>query len=139
MSNATRYLALIDGKAGAYGLSFPDAIGCTAMGSTVDDVIAKGIGALAEWVAHSDAEGFPRPTARSAEQLRSDPEVKEALSEGSVFAIIPLVLETGRPVRANISLDAGLLAAIDDAAQAFGVTRSAFLVSAARDKIIAGV
>jgi metal-responsive CopG/Arc/MetJ family transcriptional regulator len=38
-------------------------------------------------------------------------------------------------VRANLSLDAGLLDAIDDAAKAHGLTRSAFLASAAREKI----
>ena len=40
--------------------------------------------------------------------------------------------------RANISLDAGLLAEIDDAARQRGVTRSAFLAAAARDRIKAG-
>jgi metal-responsive CopG/Arc/MetJ family transcriptional regulator len=40
-------------------------------------------------------------------------------------------------VKANLSLDAGLLAAIDDAAASRGLTRSAFLASAAREKISA--
>ncbi|MGO8972077.1 MAG: hypothetical protein ACLQNV_00915, partial [Steroidobacteraceae bacterium] len=44
-------------------------------------------------------------------------------------------LDAGRPVRANLSLDAGLLDAIDEAAKAHGLTRSAFLASAAREKI----
>jgi hypothetical protein len=47
----------------------------------------------------------------------------------------PFVLDTGRPAKANLSLDAGLLAAIDEAAAARGLTRSAFLASAARQKI----
>jgi hypothetical protein len=46
--------------------------------------------------------------------------------------LVPLVRETGRPAKANLSLDAGLLAAIDEAAAAPGLTRSAFLASAAR-------
>ena len=41
----------------------------------------------------------------------------------------------GRSVKANISLDRGLLDAIDAAAKRVGVTRSGFLASAARDKI----
>ena len=53
----------------------------------------------------------------------------------SRLALVPLVRDSGRPVKANLSLDAGLLEAIDDAARAIGLTRSAFLVSAARDKI----
>jgi metal-responsive CopG/Arc/MetJ family transcriptional regulator len=54
-----------------------------------------------------------------------------------VLAVVPLILETGRAVKANLSLDAGLLAAIDEAAAARGLTRSAFLASAAREKIAA--
>jgi metal-responsive CopG/Arc/MetJ family transcriptional regulator len=48
---------------------------------------------------------------------------------------VPLVLDAGRAVRANLSLDAGHLDAIDEAAKAHGPTRSAFLASAAREKI----
>jgi hypothetical protein len=63
----------------------------------------------------------------------------EQLADGGMLAVVPLVMESGTPVRANLSLDAGLLAAIDEAATAAGLTRSAFLASAARDKILAGV
>jgi uncharacterized protein (DUF1778 family) len=37
--------------------------------------------------------------------------------------------------KANLSLDAGLLEAIDDAAKASGLTRSSFVATAAREKI----
>jgi metal-responsive CopG/Arc/MetJ family transcriptional regulator len=50
--------------------------------------------------------------------------------------IVPLIFDSGRPARANLSLDSGLLQAIDEAAQARGLTRSAFLASAAREKIV---
>ena len=53
----------------------------------------------------------------------------------ALWAGLPLVRDAGRPVKANLSLDAGLLAAIDEAAAARGLTRSAFLASAAREKI----
>jgi metal-responsive CopG/Arc/MetJ family transcriptional regulator len=51
--------------------------------------------------------------------------------------MIPLLLDSGRTVRANVSLDAALLEAIDTAAKERGLSRSAFLPSAAREKIIA--
>jgi metal-responsive CopG/Arc/MetJ family transcriptional regulator len=41
-------------------------------------------------------------------------------------------------VKANISLDQGLLDAVDAAAKRSGLTRSGFLASAAREKIEAG-
>ena len=50
---------------------------------------------------------------------------------------LPLYLDNARPVRANVSMEAGLLAEIDEAARRRGLTRSAFLTSAARDKIAA--
>jgi hypothetical protein len=69
------------------------------------------------------------------EALCADPEVAAALAQGAALAIVPLVLDAGRAAKANVSLDAGLLAAIDEAAAARGLTRSAFLASAAREKI----
>jgi metal-responsive CopG/Arc/MetJ family transcriptional regulator len=50
--------------------------------------------------------------------------------------IIPLILDPGRTVRASLAFDAGPLDAIDDAAQRGGVTRSAFLADAARQKLL---
>jgi predicted RNase H-like HicB family nuclease len=131
----SRYVALIDGTAGAYGVVFPDAPGCTAMAATQDEAIVNAADALAEWVADEIAEGRIAPEPRSAESLLTDHDVRQAIAKGAVLASVPLILETGRLARANISLDAGLLADIDEAARRRGVTRSAFLATAARDKI----
>ena len=49
--------------------------------------------------------------------------------------MVPLLLDKGRSVRANVSLDAGVLEAIDEEAARRGLTRSKFLASAALDKI----
>jgi predicted RNase H-like HicB family nuclease len=134
MKVMTHYIALVDGKPGAYGVVFPDAPGCTAMGNTYEEALRRAVLALSEWV----GQDVP-PIARSIGELRDDEEVKEQLYEGSVFAMVPLLQEKGRPVKANLSIDAGLLEAIDDAAAKAGLTRSAFLSSAARDKIIESV
>jgi HicB_like antitoxin of bacterial toxin-antitoxin system len=75
------------------------------------------------------------PTPSTLDALKSDPAAVEQLNEGAVCALIPLVLDRGRPARANLSLDAGLLEAIDEAAAKRGLTRSAFVASAARVKI----
>jgi hypothetical protein len=61
-----------------------------------------------------------------------------AIAEGAALAIVPLLLDAGRLAKANLSIDAGLLAAIDEAAEESGLTRSAFLASAARAKIESG-
>lgn len=120
-----RYTVLIDGEAGAYGVAFPDLPGCTAMADTIDEALVNAAEALRDWVTGVEAQGGSIPPPRSPDALRADPEVAEALAEGSTLASVILVREAGRPVRANLSLDAGVLAAIDAAAERLGVTRSA--------------
>ncbi|MCP4384843.1 MAG: HicB family protein [Hyphomicrobiales bacterium] len=133
----TRYIALIDGKRGAYGVAFPDCPGCTAMGKSLDEALANARAALFEWIDDAAADDNI-PEARTVEAAREDSEVAKAIRKGAALAVVPLIRESGRPKRANLSLDAGLLDAIDEAAAAAGLTRSAFLASAAREKILAG-
>jgi predicted RNase H-like HicB family nuclease len=135
--NKTRFVVVIDGKPGAFGLWAPDMPGCTSMGKTVEDALRNAQEALRMWVEDAIADGESAPEPRSFEEIAKDTEVAEELKLGAVLAIVPLLIETGRPVKANLSLDAWLLAAIDDAANARGLTRSAFLSSAARAKIAA--
>jgi predicted RNase H-like HicB family nuclease len=56
-----RYVALIDGKAGAYGVVFPDLPGCTAMGKTVDQAIANAAEALRDWIEVKEEHGKEPP------------------------------------------------------------------------------
>jgi predicted RNase H-like HicB family nuclease len=130
-----RYVAVVDGKPGTFGVVVPDLPGCTSGGKTIDEALRNAVEAVTLWVedARGDGEKIPKP--RSAEKLREDPEVADALARGGILAYVPLVLDAGRPVKANLSLDAGLLDAIDEAAKRRGLTRSAFLASAAREKI----
>ena len=130
-----RYIALVDGNAGAYGVVVPDLPGCTSAGPTTDEALRNSIEAVRLWVEDAIDDGEALPPPRSVEALRADPEIAAALAAGAVLGMVPLVLDTGRAVRANLSLDAGLLDAIDEAAKAHGLTRSAFLASAAREKI----
>jgi predicted RNase H-like HicB family nuclease len=130
-----RYLALIDGKPPVVGVVIPDMPGCTSGGKTYDQACRNAVEAVRLWAEDALANNEGLPTPRTVDALRHAPDVVEQLNEGAVFALIPLVLDRGRPARANVSLDAGLLEAIDDAAAERGLTRSAFLASAARAKI----
>ena len=49
--------------------------------------------------------------------------------------LLSVILDAGRTVRANLTFDAGLLEAIDEEAENRGLTRSAFLASAARERL----
>ena len=43
-----RYIALVDGKAGAYGVVVPDLPGCTSAGSTTDEALRNAVEAVGE-------------------------------------------------------------------------------------------
>ncbi len=133
-----RYVALVDGEAGAYGVVVPDLPGCTSGGATTDEALRNAIEAVRLWAEDAIADGEELPAPRSVEAVRSDTEVAASLAEGAALAIVPLLIDAGRPARANLSIDAGLLASIDEAAAARGLTRSAFLAGAAREKIESG-
>jgi predicted RNase H-like HicB family nuclease len=130
-----RYVAIVDGKPGAFGVVVPDLPGCTSGGATVDEAVRNAVEAVMLWIEDATADGEKIPNPRSAEKLCDDPDVAAALKRGGILAYVPLIRDAGRPVKANLSLDAGLLDAIDEAAERRGLTRSAFLASAAREKI----
>lgn len=130
-----RYLALIDGSDGAFGVAFPDLPGCVAMGATFDEAMVVASDALGDWINTVKAGGGEVPTPRGGDALRADPEVAQALAEGSVLFAVSVVRSTGKPVRANLSLDGGVVTAIDAAAQRRGVTRSAMVEIIARQQL----
>lgn len=107
---ATRYIVVIDGKPGAYGMYVPDMPGCTSMGDSIAELLVNAQEALQLWAEDAIKSGERLPKPRGIEALRKDPDVVRDLAEGSVLAVVPLILETGRAVKANLSLDAGLLA-----------------------------
>jgi len=127
-----RYTILIDGKKGAYGVVVPDMPGCTAMGGTIEEALANAVAAMRDWAEVTEEAGAAVPAPRDAEAVRAEAEVREALAGGAMLASAPLVRETGRPARANLSLDSGILAAIDAEASRQKLTRSAFVEFMAR-------
>jgi predicted RNase H-like HicB family nuclease len=133
-----RYVALIDGKHGAYGVVVPNLPGCTSAGRTIDEAYSNAVEAVRLWVEDAEADGERLARSRSVEAIRTDPEIAAALADGAAIMMVPVLRDAGRPAKANLSLDAGLLEAIDEAAAAHGLTRSAFIASAAREKIKQG-
>jgi predicted RNase H-like HicB family nuclease len=91
-----RYFAILDGEPGAFGISFPDLPGCTAMGRDENEVYLNAIEALSEWVRDARDEG-EAPEPRPIAEIRRDPDVVETLAEGGVFIAVPLIVESGRP------------------------------------------
>ena len=131
------YLALIHKeKNSIYGITVPDCPGCTAAEETLESVLSSGAEALRLWAETMDNSGQSVPEPRSFDDIMSDPEVNEEIALGAVPVALPLLADKGRNKRINLLVDAGLVEAIDNAAAARGLTRTAFLISAARDKIV---
>lgn len=129
----THHIGILDGGGNVWGVRIPDLPGCHGGGDSPEAAISDAISAASEWAQTMMAKGKRMPRARTLAELLKAGEIDSAAGESSV--IIPLVMDSGRPVRANLSIDAGLLAAIDAEAHRRGQTRSAFIASAAREKI----
>jgi len=121
------YVAIMDKENSTFGIHFPDFPGCIAVGETEEEVMANARESLAFHVDGMLEDGETIPQATTLAEIKN----QKALEDAYIVTAIPLVTVLGRPVRVNLSIDAGKLKAIDAEAKARGLTRSAFLVSAA--------
>lgn len=129
------YVGILDGSEGVWGVRIPDVAGCYGGGRTPEAAIADAISALREFAAHQATKGIELDPPRSVHDVLADRSAEFDASAGEAMVLVPLLLDQARPVKANVSLDAGLLEAIDEEAKRRGLTRSSFLTSAATDKI----
>ena len=129
-----RYVSFIHRDEAGFGVSFPDFPGCVSVGATIDDAVRQGSEALAFHVEGLVDSGEVIPTPRSIDAIKADPKLADWRRDADLV-LIPLLLDRGSSRRVNISLDRGLLEAIDDEARQRRMTRSAFLATAARREI----
>ena len=127
-------VALIHGKKGAYGISFPDFPGCVSGGRTLDEALRRGRETLASHVAFMIDESGPLSSIRDLDAIRADTEVAPSIADATLVTAVELDLP-GKSVRVNVSFDEKLLARIDRAAEAEGESRSRFLAEAARKRL----
>lgn len=121
------YPAIVERAGSGYSVFFPDLPGCTSAGRTISEAMLNAEEALGGHLLvaaqHGDAVAGPS----DMEDVRSDPEVDE------VARILVRAEAPGRAVRINITLDEGLVTAIDRVAK----NRSGFLADAARVALVA--
>ena len=129
-----RYVSFIHKDDARYGVSFPEFPGRVAVGETVESAVRHGRKALAFHVGGLSEDGGSIPPPRSIDDIKGDTELVD-WRRGTDIVVIPLLLDRGSSRRVNISLDRGLLEAIDDEARQRGMTRSAFIATAARHEI----
>ena len=112
----------------AWGVHFPDLPGCFSAADELDDVQANASEAV---MLYLEGEKAPKPS--PIESIRAM--AADDLAEGAFLLAVPYVYTSNRPQRINISIDRGILDAIDAAATSRKLTRSAFLTEAARNEI----
>lgn len=130
----SKIVAIIHGKPGAYGVSFPDLPGATSGGATIDEALERAEAALAGHVEIMVETEIDLPALRSVETLRADHEFSEDFAGAVALAMVDIEMP-GRAKRYNISMDERLMDRIDARAQAFGESRSGFLAAAARKRL----
>ena len=134
---STHYVAVIEKEEdSAFGVWFPDVEGCFSAGDTLDEAVTNAAVALRQHVEAIESAGKTAPQARSVDAVLRERDVKAAAKGGALLFAVPLLADAGRTVRINVSLDKALVDQIDEAAEARGLTRSAFIAQAAREKIM---
>jgi predicted RNase H-like HicB family nuclease len=114
------YTAIVERGKHGFGVFFPDVPGCVSAGRSEQEVFANAEEALSGHLAEMLLGGESLP--QRSDDIASDPEVDE-------YCRIQVRVELpGKAVRLNITMDEGLVAAIDRVAS----NRSSFLADAAR-------
>jgi len=119
------YPAIVEHAGNGFSVFFPDLPGCTSAGDTIQTAALNAEEALSGHLLVSAQYGDKVADPTPLDRLESDPDIKEA-ARILVRAELP-----GKSVRLNITLDEGLLAAIDRVAK----NRSGFLADAARHEL----
>ena len=130
------FVGILDGSGDVWGVRVPMLPGCYGGGASPEEAIWDVTAAAREWLHQAPVN----PTAAGSIPSLSDhlKNTSHDLGKGESLVILHVVLDQGRTVRVNLTLDAGLLEAVDRAAKDRGLTRSAFFASAAREKIEQG-
>ncbi len=130
------YLGVVESEPDhAFGIWFPDMPGCFPAADELEDLPRAAAELLRQHVEALESNGLAVPSPRALAEVMADRDVAKALTEGATTILVPLLADPGRTVRVNVTVERGLLDQIDEAAKARGLTRSAFLAQAAREKI----
>jgi predicted RNase H-like HicB family nuclease len=134
---STHYVAVIEKEPdSAFGVWFPDVEGCFSAGDTLEDAVTNAAAALRQHTEALESAGRRLTPPRTVDEVLRDKDVRASVKTGALLFAVPLLADAGRTVRINISLDKALVDQIDAAASTRGLTRSAFIAQATREKIV---
>lgn len=120
------YPAVIERSQNGYSVFFPDLPGCTSAGRTLQEAAVNAEEALGGHLLVSAQHGDAVPEPSDLDAIEPDAAIVEAAR------VLVRAERPGRVVRLNITLDEGLVAAIDRVAK----NRSGFLADAARAALL---
>ena len=125
------YVGILVEAAGNWRIRIAGLPECTGLGPSPKDAFFNVTDSMRRLMAHKLSAGHKLAAPLTlAEVLKSG-----ELAPGETTIFVPLLMDSGRTVRVNVTLDAGLLLAVDLEAERRELTRSAFFASAARDKL----
>lgn len=119
------YPAIVERAGEGFSVFFPDLPGCTSAGRTVNEAVLNAEEALSGHLIVSAEYGDDISPPTPLDELLEDAD------EDEVARILVRTEAPGKAVRLNITLDEGLVAAIDRVAK----NRSGFLADAARQAL----
>jgi predicted RNase H-like HicB family nuclease len=123
-----QYIGLIHKNANSdYGVSFPDLPGCVTAGKNLDDARAMAQEALALHLEGLTEDGEAVPEPSSLEEVMADHDNRDG-----VAILVAVPHSVAKAVRVNITIPEDILGRIDRHAEREGMTRSGFLVKAAK-------
>ena len=123
------YAVVNKDKDSAFGMHFPDVPGCFSASDTEEDLVSNACDAL---ICHLKGEET-LPSASSIDSVRRM--AADDLAEGAFLLAVPYIQSDSTVERVNLSLEAGVLKAIDATAKARNMTRSAFVAHSTRNEI----
>ncbi|MBS1183565.1 MAG: HicB family protein [Proteobacteria bacterium] len=110
----------------SFGVSFPDFPGCVSAATNLNDAIARAAVALAAHVRNMGQNNEALPVIRTIDEIRRTLQIQEA-----IIAAVRVDLP-GKSVPVQLTMNEHLLAALDRAARASGLTRSDKIAEAIR-------
>ena len=114
-----------------FGVSFPDFPGCITAGSNIDEAKDMAHDALALHIRGVLEDGERLPAPSKLEEIMADPDFADA----AAFLVVGVPDAKPRTIRVNITVPEMTLKQIDMAAKKRGMSRSSFLVQAAKNTI----
>lgn len=121
-----------DGPGDGYDVVFADFPGCVSSGDTIQQAAAMAAEALSGHIEAMVRDNDPVPEPSDPGLL---PEWFDPVESVAVAHVLIPVEMPGRIVRVNLTMNEALLARVDAAASARGMSRSGYVAEAVRDRL----